>query len=106
MSKESLSTRVNITFIGILSVVAYYFVVLDNVPDIPYLTMMDAFMIATFLSLAATVVVSFVVEKQNRSGRKSVGDKIDYVCRWAFPLGYATITGLIVLTYMNMDRFP
>jgi len=106
MDEESISSRVNISLVGILSVVAYYFVVLDNVPDIPYLTMMDAFMIATFLSLAATVVVSFVVEKQNRSGRKSVGDKIDYVCRWAFPLGYATITGLIVLTYMNMDRFP
>lgn len=103
MDEESIASRVNISLVGILSVVAYYFVVLDNVPDIPYLTMMDAFMIATFLTLAATVVISFVVEKQNRLGRKSIGDKIDYICRWAFPLGYATITGLIVLLYLNMS---
>jgi hypothetical protein len=103
MDEESISSRVNISLVGILSVVAYYFVVLNNVPNIPYLTMMDAFMIATFLTLAATVVISFVVDKQNRVGHKSFGDKIDYVCRWAFPLGYMTITGLIVVIYMDMN---
>jgi hypothetical protein len=104
MDEESISSRVNISLVGILSVVAYYFVVLDNVPDIPYLTMMDTFIITTFLTLAATVVISFVVEKNNRSGRKNIGDQIDYVCRWAFPLWYITITGLIVLVYMSLDR--
>ena len=104
MDEESISSRVNISLVGILSVVAYYFVVLDNVPHIPYLTMMDAFIIATFLALADTVVISFVVEKQNRAGLKNIGDQIDYVCRWAFPLGYAAITSLILLIYMNMDR--
>ena len=44
MDEESIASRVNISLVGILSVVAYYFVVLDNVPAIPYLTMMDAFM--------------------------------------------------------------
>ena len=104
MDEETIASRVNISLVGILSVVAYYFVVLNNVPKIPYLTMMDAFMISTFLTLAATVVISFVVDKQNRAGRKRIGDKVDYVCRWAFPLGYAIITGLIVLVFMNMDR--
>jgi hypothetical protein len=104
MDEESISNRVNISLVGILSVVAYYFVVLDSVPEIPYLTMMDAFMIATFLLLAATVVISFVVDRLNRSGKKNIGDQVDYVCRWAFPLGYAMITGLIVLIYMNLDR--
>ena len=104
MDEESISNRVNISLVGILSVVAYYFVVLDSVPEIPYLTMMDAFMIATFLTLAATVVISFVVDRLNRSGKKNKGDQVDYACRWAFPLGYAMITGLIVLIYMNLDR--
>lgn len=104
MDEETISSRVNISLVGILSVVAYYFVILGNVPRIPYLTMMDTFMISTFITLAATVVISFVVEKQNRAGRKRLGDKIDYVCRWAFPLGYAMITSLIVLVYMNMYR--
>jgi len=103
MDEESISSRVNISFIGILSVVAYYFVILDSVPKIPYLTMMDAFMIATFMILALTVVISVVVDKLNRSGRKEIGDQVDRVCRWAFPLGYVVVTALIVFAFSRMS---
>ena len=103
MDEEATSNRVNISLVGILSVVAYYFVVLDSVPKIPYLTMMDAFMIATFLILASTVVVSIVVDKLNRAGRKSTGDRVDRVSRWAFPLGYTLVIVGIVIVYFQMD---
>lgn len=99
MDEESISDRVNVSFVGILSVVAYYFVVQDSIPQIHYLTMMDAFMIATFVILAATVVISFVVNGLNRSDRKDVGDRVDRICRWAFPVGYTTISGLIYLYF-------
>ncbi|MBT8450327.1 MAG: hypothetical protein KJO40_00030 [Deltaproteobacteria bacterium] len=89
MDQEGLSDRVNIQFIGILSVVAYYFVILDSVPDIDYLTLIDAFIIISFFMPAAGVVISLVVDKLNRRGRTELGDKVDRVCRWAFPLGYA-----------------
>ena len=46
----------------------------------------------------ATVVISFAVDEQN------IGDKADYVFRWAFPLGYASITGMIALIYMSIDQ--
>jgi len=106
MDQESLSNRVNISLVGILSVVAYYFVVLDRIPGIPYLTMMDAFIITTFMMLAATVVISFVVDRLNRRGYEKIGDKLDYVCRWAFPLGYMSVIGVIALVYMSMDGLP
>lgn len=99
MDEESISNRVNISLVGILSVVAYYFVIQDTVPKIPYLTMMDAFIIATFIILAASVVVSIVVDKLDRAGRKETGNRIDYACRWLFPLGYLVIILLIVLLF-------
>jgi len=99
LDEESVTDRVNISFIGILSVVAYYLVVQDSVPEIPYLTMVDAFMMATFLILAATVMISIVVDKFNRAGRKADGDRLDRICRWVFPLGYVFVTGLIALAF-------
>ena len=99
LDEESVTDRVNISFIGILSVVAYYLVVQDSVPEIPYLTMVDAFMMATFLILAATVMISIVVDKYNRAGRKADGDKLDRICRWVFPLGYVLVTTLIALVF-------
>lgn len=103
MDEESISDRINISFIGILSVVAYYFVILDSVPDISCLTLMDAFILLTFLVLSAGVVVSVVVDKWNRGGRKAAGDTLDRVCRWAFPLGYALITAAVTLLFFNLD---
>jgi len=77
LDEETVSNRINISFIGILSVVAYYFVIQNNIPNISYLTLIDAFIIITFLVLAASVVVSLRVDKLNKAGQSMKGDKID-----------------------------
>jgi len=92
INEDTLSNRINVTFIGILSVVAYYFVILDNVPAVDYLTLIDAFVIATFLILAAGVVVIVLMESMISRYGKAVGVRIDRICRWAFPVGYVLIT--------------
>ncbi|MDJ0850434.1 MAG: hypothetical protein QNK04_18845 [Myxococcota bacterium] len=101
MDQASLTERINITFIGILSVVAYYFVVLDSVPEIAYLTLMDGFLLATFLLLAAGTIVNVVVDRLDRSERGTTGDRLDRACRWAFPLGYALITLAVVVYFFS-----
>ncbi len=95
MDKEGLANRINITFIGIVSVVAYYFVILDNVPEVNYLTLVDAFVISTFLILAAGVVLSVVMETLSQSRDVALGFKVDRICRWAFPLAYALISAAL-----------
>ena len=59
--------------------------------------MMDVFIIATFMILAATVVMSIVVDKLNRAGRKDDGDRLDRISRWAFPLCYTLVAAVIAL---------
>ncbi len=100
MDNETLANRVNITFIGILSVVAYYFVILANIPEVSYLTLIDAFIISTFVILAAGVVVTVVMENYTGDDKDVVAARVDRVCRWAFPLAYflsATTLGIIFL---------
>ena len=102
MDNETLANRVNITFIGILSVVAYYFVILGNVPEVSYLTFIDAFIISTFLVLAAGVVVTAVVENYTDEDKPQVAARVDRICRWAFPLAYflsSTLLGIIFLRF-------
>lgn len=101
MDGETLATRVNITFIGILSVVAYYFVILNNVPEVSYLTFIDAFIISTFLILAAGVLVTVRVEDYDKPDKVEWAKRVDRICRWAFPLAYflsAAVLGLVFLT--------
>jgi hypothetical protein len=103
MDQEGLSDRINIQFIGILSVVSYHFVVSGSAPEIAYLTLMDAFILTSFFLPAAGVVVSLVVDRLNRRGRVALGDKVDRVCRWAFPLGYVASTVALALVFTSLD---
>ncbi len=98
LDKQSVVDRINILFIGILSVVAYYFVIQDTVPEVSYFTLIDVFVIFTFLIMAASVIVTLISGKLDQAGKKSVGDKLDRVCRWAFPASYAILT-LIVYAF-------
>ena len=103
MDNETLSTRVNMIFIGILSVVAYYFVILGHIPEAAYLTLTDAFILSTFLILAAGVVLAVTVERLEQSGRKELVLKVDRICRWAFPLGYAVSTLLLAYLFLGLQ---
>jgi hypothetical protein len=88
MDRESLGDRMDISFIGILTVVAYQIMVSGFLPRISYPTLMSAFLYISFLTLCAAVVVNLRVGHLDRSGRRAQGDRVDRRCRWAFPLGY------------------
>jgi hypothetical protein len=97
---DTIFARVNILFIGILSVIAYYIIIQDNIPKISYLTLIDGFILTTFLVLATGVLITVIVHRFNEIGKGEIANKIDRICRWAFPLGYALITlllGLLVI---------
>ena len=103
MDRESLGDRMDISFIGILTVVAYQIMVSGFLPRISYPTLMSAFLYISFLTMCAAVVVNLVVGRFDRTGRHVQGDRIDGTCRWAFPLSYVAAlllaTGYFFLRY-------
>ncbi len=88
MDRSSLGDRINVSFIGILTGVAYILVTSDQLPHISYVTLMHGFLNASFLTMCATVVVNLVVGGFDKQGKYELGDRIDRTCRWAFPLVY------------------
>ena len=88
MDEDSAAERINVSFIGILSVVAYNFVIIERVPEIPYLSLMDVFILTSMLLLAASVGVSLRVALLRRQGQTEEGLHLDHRCRWLFPAVY------------------
>ena len=88
MDRSSLGDRINVSFIGILTGVAYQLVMSDNLPRISYVTLMHGFLNTSFLTMCATVVVNLVVAAHDRRGDHERGSRIDRRCRWLFPLVY------------------
>ena len=61
MERSSLGDRLAISFIGILTAVAYQIVVSEILPHISYMTLMHGFLNLSFLIMCATVVINLVV---------------------------------------------
>lgn len=96
MDRSSVGDRINVSFIGILTGVAYQIVMSDILPHISYFTLINAFLNLSFLTMCATVVVNLVVGSFDKKGRHEFGDLIDRRCRWIFPLAYV---GLCILVF-------
>jgi len=101
MDRESLGDRMDISFIGILSVVAYQIIVSDAMPGIAYFTLMNGFLYSTYLVLAAGVVVNLAVSRMDRSGRSAQGDRIDRISRWAVPAGFVGVNALSAAYFLT-----
>ena len=88
MHRSSLGDRLSVSFIGILTGVAYQIVMSDQLPHISYVTLMHAFLSFSFLAMCVTVVINLVVGVLDQRGKGELGDRVDRRCRWAFPLAY------------------
>lgn len=94
MEPAAFSDRMNISFIGILTAVAYQLVMSETLPRISYVTWVNAFLSFSFLMMVATVIVDMLVGTLDRRGNTAVAHRIDVWCRWLFPIAYL---GLILV---------
>lgn len=95
MDRSSLGDRISVSFIGILTGVAYQMVMSQNLPRISYVTLMHAFLSVSFLTMSATVVINLVVGMLDKRKKYELGNRIDRRCRWIFPTAYAGVVGLV-----------
>jgi hypothetical protein len=104
MDRESLGNRMDISFIALLTVVAFQTVVEQTLPAIPGFTLMAGFLTINYLLLAATIVVNLRVDFLDRSGRREVGDLLDYRCRWIFPAIYFAALPLLLALFAALRQ--
>ncbi|MEO0974282.1 MAG: hypothetical protein AAFX85_14420 [Pseudomonadota bacterium] len=91
MDKSSLGDRNSVSFIGVLTGVAFQHIVVSVMPPTSDITVMHAFLFISFLVMAATIPVNLAVARMDREGKADLGDLIDRRCRWLFPLVYVAL---------------
>jgi hypothetical protein len=79
----------------VLTIVAYQFVVGEDLPRIAYLTLLDKVMILSFVLLAVTVVQSLIVSRYQDDDMPRA-KRIDRLSRLLFPGTYLLLLLLIV----------
>ena len=103
MDRSSLGDRISVSFIGVLTGVAYLLVTSDELPHISYVTLMHGFVNLSFLTMCATVVINLLVGTMDKRGDFDRGNRIDRRCRWIFPSVYfgllLVMFGVAILFY-------
>jgi hypothetical protein len=94
MDRSSLGDRINLSFVGILTVVAYQIVVGDIMPRISYPTLLNTFLDISFYMMCAAAVVNLVVGAADMAGNLRRGERIDHRCRIIFPATYFGLIGI------------
>ena len=102
MERSSLGDRMAVSFVGILTAVAYQSMVSDIMPNIAYVTFLNAFMVMSMFLMSATVAVNLTVAAFDKRGDVDLGNRVDLTCRWAFPLAYAFLIGLSILVTFTL----
>jgi Neurotransmitter-gated ion-channel ligand binding domain/Neurotransmitter-gated ion-channel transmembrane region len=97
MERSSLGDRIGVSFVGILTAVAYQIVVGDLLPHVSYITVMHGFLNFSFLVMCASVVINLVVGACDKNGKHALGELIDRRCRWIFPLAYLGLLSVIAV---------
>jgi len=91
MDRASLGDRISVSFIGILTAVAYQVVMNDMLPRIAYMTWINGFLNFSFLLMVGTVIINLVVGGLEQQGRAEAAHRVDHLCRWIFPLAYLVL---------------
>lgn len=94
IDRASMGDRINICFVGILTAVAYQIVLGDRLPQISYMTFINAFLNISFVMMSATVVINLIIGSLDKAGNVARADIIEQRSRWILPLTYL---GLVLL---------
>ncbi|WOO42405.1 hypothetical protein [Rubellicoccus peritrichatus] len=101
MNTDDLPDRLNISFIGILTIVAYQFLIDGNMPRISYFTFTDAVLLFSFVIMVGTIFQSLIVYNLSKNGRQAIAHRIDVISRCGFPIVYFLV---LLGCYLNYIR--
>ena len=102
MDRASLVDRMNVSFVGLLTAVAFQSMISEFMPHISYVTFINSFVSLSFLLMSATAAINLVVCLCDRHGHLEKGDVIDRRCRWMFPV---THVSLVLIAYLILFLF-
>lgn len=101
MIGDGLADRMSISLTGLLTVVAYQFIISEDLPPVPYFTLMDSVLTFSFIIMITTIIESVFVNTLYLQHRQQLSIRIDHACRVAFPLVYFAGLLLLAIYYMG-----
>ena len=98
---SQLEAKVNVTIVCLLSLIAYNFIIDEDLPKLPYLTFLDTFILLSyFYTGIATILCVYSFVSKLKSGADL--SNVDLTARWLGPSSYFIILFSTLIYYYNV----
>ena len=99
---SQLEAKVNVTIVCLLSLIAYNFIIDEDLPKLPYLTFMDCFILLSyFYTGTATILCVYSFLRKLKSGRDL--SVVDRYAQFIGPISYFAILFILLTYFYNLE---
>jgi hypothetical protein len=99
---SQLEAKVNVTIVCLLSLIAYNFIIDEDLPKLAYLTFLDCFILVSyFYTGTATILCVYSFLRKLRSGRDL--SVVDRYAQFIGPISYFTILFILFTYFYNLE---
>ncbi len=99
IDRSQLESKVNITMVALLSLIAYNLIMDEAIPKLDYLTFMDAFILLSYLYTGAATILCVYSYYRYRKYRRKI-NLVDYYAKFVGPISY--IVGVFICSIIYL----
>ena len=99
---SQLEAKVNVTIVCLLSLIAYNFIIDEDLPKLSYLTFLDCFILLSyFYTGTATILCVYSFLRKLKSGRDL--SVVDRYAQFIGPISYFAILFILLTYFYNLE---
>jgi len=93
----AINPRISVSVTSMLTLIAHRFVVQGELPNLPYLTTMDYFLLGSTLMVLLGLVEVVIVFRALNSGNEDKALKLNRFFRWSYPIPFVVLLAYVLL---------
>jgi hypothetical protein len=93
----AINPRISVSVTSMLTLIAHRFVIQGELPNLPYLTTMDYFLLGSTLMVLLGLVEVVAVFRVYSRGDESKAMRINHFCRWTYPIPFLALLAFVLL---------
>ena len=97
---KQIETRITVTVVSFLTLIAYNFVIVDDIPKTGTFTIFDTIILLAYIYAALGTLLS-IYSYSKYEDQALEFSNIDYYARYLGPISYIVVIGFIVLILYN-----
>ena len=97
IDNKELEVQTAIVLTNFLAIIAYNFVISDDLPRVPYFTLLDSIILLSYIFVFLSGVIVVAAHFLLRVNKPELAERIAERCRWAVPATYAAMMLILFL---------